>query len=560
MARCTTSAECGWSARLRSRLIAIGAPQPPLANALVHQVRAVSARPWLVLLLLLACFAPRCWMALELPAICPDAVVYFRAAEAFERGDVRAALSDMKLNTFPLVLAGLHRLGMTYEQAGVSWGLMLSSAAVLPLWGWVRRQFDDRVALVACMLYAAQPGLIERSPEIIREPTFWFLFMLGLYASWRAVAERRIGMYLLAGCCLLLAVLTRFEGALLAIPLVGWTIVASLQGTGRARLWWGLAASLAVGPVLLIGLQWIAFPSAEVESLVRIDPLGRVQAWLTSWNAADELAPAVELTGTRRIGAGVWPLVREFLLVVGRGLEPIYVLLLVASFVGWTRLWLRRDMLPLLLVAGSVLLATWIHLWFAREGSSRYVLTAWLVLSPLAALGLLWPQERRALLPNKLAANALAQGALAVVLVSAIAIYGITDAVTSKFEARSAEAQLGRWISRHYGHGHPLAGSLRASSLVAYYAGSRLQELPCSLSDTQFADLMAQLRPEVFLVDLQDVELSQLLEAHGQSWGFEEIDARFLPVSYSGGSRLFIKSSDRALYEPTAMTPTRPAN
>jgi hypothetical protein len=34
------------------------------------------------------------------------------------------------------------------------------------------------VALVACLLYAAHPALIGWSVELIRDPTFWFLFML----------------------------------------------------------------------------------------------------------------------------------------------------------------------------------------------------------------------------------------------------------------------------------------------------------------------------------------------------------------------------------------------
>ena len=89
------------------------------------------------------------------------------------------------------------------------WSLLISSLVVLPLFGWVRRQFDDRVALVACLLYAVQPKLIAWSPEIMRDPTFWFLFTLSIYLLWRAVTEVRPGWFVAAGVAVALACLKR---------------------------------------------------------------------------------------------------------------------------------------------------------------------------------------------------------------------------------------------------------------------------------------------------------------------------------------------------------------
>ncbi len=75
----------------------------------------------------------------------------------------------------------LHRAGLPWETAAKWYGVVLASLAVLPLFGWVRRQFDDVVAVVACLLYAVHPKLIEWSPEAVREPSFWFFFLLALY-------------------------------------------------------------------------------------------------------------------------------------------------------------------------------------------------------------------------------------------------------------------------------------------------------------------------------------------------------------------------------------------
>ena len=100
----------------------------------------------------------------------------------------------------------------------------MGAAVVLPLFGWLRRQFDRRVALAGCFLYAVHGELIRWSPEVLRDPTFWFLFTLGLYLLWRAVTEVRLGLFLSAAAAIVLASATRFEGLLLLVPLAGWSV------------------------------------------------------------------------------------------------------------------------------------------------------------------------------------------------------------------------------------------------------------------------------------------------------------------------------------------------
>ena len=122
---------------------------------------------------------------------CPDATLYIRMAAALDRGDLGGGLEKICFNPFPAILVLLHRAGLEWETAGVWWGVVISSCTALPLWGWIRRQFDRRVALAARFLYAVHPGLIRWSPEVLRDPTFWFLFSLSLYLVWRAVTELR---------------------------------------------------------------------------------------------------------------------------------------------------------------------------------------------------------------------------------------------------------------------------------------------------------------------------------------------------------------------------------
>ena len=129
----------------------------------------------------------------------------------------------------------------------------MSALAVGPLFGWVRRQFSEQVAILACLLYAVHPKLVFYAPLILRDPTFWFLFNLSLYLTWRAVIEIRLWLFLAAGVTLSLAIHTRSEGWLLLGPLVIWAAwrlpaVAGLRG----RLVAGAAICLAVIPLFVV--------------------------------------------------------------------------------------------------------------------------------------------------------------------------------------------------------------------------------------------------------------------------------------------------------------------
>ena len=230
-----------------------------LITAQPEQLRLPPAR-WLLLLLVLLCLAPRAVVALRTPSICIDGAVYVNSARALEAGNFHVALMEGAINLYPVILMLLHRLGLEWEVAGALWGVTISSLVVLPLWGWVRRQFDDRVALVACLLYVVHPKFIIESPEVMRDPTFWFLFTLAIYCMWRAVTEVRYGYFIATGAAITLASFTRVEGLFLLVLLAMWTFWRWLAlRTGRRKLLVGATLCVLVFPslLMLINVAWL---------------------------------------------------------------------------------------------------------------------------------------------------------------------------------------------------------------------------------------------------------------------------------------------------------------
>jgi 4-amino-4-deoxy-L-arabinose transferase-like glycosyltransferase len=240
-----------------------------------------AARPALLLGLLLICLAPRALMAVKLDVLAPDAAYYIEIATHLEHGEFEAAFRGLHFNVYPIALMLLHRAGLEWELAGKLLSLTMSVLVVLPLFGLLRRQFNDQIATVACLLYAAHPTFIEWSPAAIRDPMFWFLLTFTLCYLWRAVTEVRLSLFLAAGLGLALAIHVRSEGWLLFIPLVlwlGWRWLALTRA--RSRLTAGAVLCIALIPSLLATVNLTLLRDSPHWELGRFKHLNMIRGWL----------------------------------------------------------------------------------------------------------------------------------------------------------------------------------------------------------------------------------------------------------------------------------------
>ena len=305
-----------------------------------------------LLLLLLACLVPRALMAWKMGGICPDAVVYIQVAESFDKGLLHNA-HQFGLNLFPAILMLLHRSGLDWELAGKLWNVAVSCLTVLPLYGWARRQFDNRVALAAGCLYALHSELIRWSPEGIRDPTFWFFMALSMYLLWRAVAEARLPFFLLAGLAMAMAAMTRSEGLFLLLPLLLWSFRRGNRthhaprdgmhhaerdeyvGALRRRLLLGAMLAVGVFPALLLlaSLFWfrghaLGNWSAPIRSLLSKH---WIRAGLARPSAQDQAAGTLSGTmyswsGSVATGMRWTEMVDLFTAAMFKGMTPLFVL------------------------------------------------------------------------------------------------------------------------------------------------------------------------------------------------------------------------------------------
>jgi hypothetical protein len=463
--------------------------------------RRYPARTWWLVGLLLLCLTARLLMIPRLGSVCPDGVFYIHLAEALEAGRYHEGFQGMNLNIYPLVLAGLHRLGIDWVAAGMMWGITLSTLAVLPLFGWVRRQFNDALALTAGIIYAAHPVFIQWAGELIRDPTFWFFFILTLYLFWRAATEVRWCWFIGAGLSLCLAVLTRFEGFLLLIPVVLWAFWrwrGLIHRADRRRLAGGTLLTVSIFPLLILAVNLVWLQRSHTWLFSRMEPLGLVQYW---WHGITE--PAKPLPGTPpdiQMGVPLARMVRIFVPNLVKGLSPLFALLVLGGMIKWRKIWFRSDHQALFVTTLVMFAAAWIHAWSAHESCERYFLPVVLMGTPFVALPLealgRWLQGRASRFIRRPAAYRLA-GMLPVLVLGAV---GLATALSGPYARRAAEVDLARWIRRELGPETTLFGSGGVTPVIGFYAQLPWTVLEREMDDPKVIAEVVRLNPGVILL------------------------------------------------------------
>lgn len=455
-----------------------------------------TAWKWIALLML-AAFVPRLLMAFLIPTLCVDGVGYVATAEAIERGEQGLIGPLYRLNTYPLILAGLHQLGFSWETAGKFWGVLCSVLLVPALFGWIRREFDDRVAVVACLLYAAHADLIEWSPETLRDPTFWLLFTWTLYFLDRAIVEVRVRHFLIVGLLLPAAELTRFEGSFLLIPLLGWTCLRyRYLKSGRARLLAGTACALLSAPLLLVVVNALWLKQVTWTDLVYSEPLKRLSSLTQTLSFAATGAEAPSADAVVRASPLSGEVVWQAFHVVQRGLNPLFALLVLAGLIVYRKRFFRADQVPLLLYTAAVWGGIWIHQWHCDGASSRYTLTLALLGMRPAAWAILRLSEAAAIRFTTFPARRWSPA-----FIAAFMLIGCCDALSTQYRSRELKAEIGRWIRRTYGENRCVAGDDPQLSIVSYYAAGRAQFVSTLVEEESLTQTLQAAHPDFVVLD-----------------------------------------------------------
>lgn len=448
----------------------------------------------------------------------PDGITYLHVADLLWQGNLEEGFSNFGVNTFLYMLVFFKWLGLDPFSAGVWWNAVMASLAVLPLFGWVRRLFDLRLAIIASLLYAFHPIILSIGSAIMRGPMFWLFFNITIYAAWRAVTEVRLRWFLLAGCGLTLAIHTRSEAWFLLIPILLWTLWRFWFAAGyRIKLVFGTLLLMAIVPgsiavmnwtVLTECPQWGIFRPSHAEQLTSLykDTKEKIEEYRTEDQDDTEPSATEKSTssGTKKATpktssppqsskkkrppkkaeepeappsfakAGL----RRALLRVAKSYSYLYGIFgLIGAFVWRGR---RRFALhAMLLMAVPLFIVVWYRS-CESDVSPRYFLPIVFISFPIIAIGLLWVAQKVNAIFDRIkstgteterASSRKPLYCLIGVLAFTLVVSGFGTVWGSNISEQK-ECELGKWILRTFGPDQRIYCFNRKSRLAAWYANT----------------------------------------------------------------------------------------
>ena len=196
---------------------------------------------WILAALVGLALVLRLWLLRSVPLIETDGVQYVEIARRFRQSGSPFDLLFHPL--YPVGIAALQPLVGDYELAGRLVSALFGTAWLVPAFVLARALLGVPAALLAGLLMAIHPGLVQSSTAVLSEATYTFWIVLGVWAGREALANARPGFVAAAGLCFGLAYLARPEGVIYGAGLLVLTAWVGARGHRlRELVPWGVAA------------------------------------------------------------------------------------------------------------------------------------------------------------------------------------------------------------------------------------------------------------------------------------------------------------------------------
>ena len=389
----------------------------PLAGTMNAKVPEESRLPisyrWLVAILLVAFLLRLGFMLQFTPVISGDGCEYIRMGIEIRDGKPLTGSFDwpetMYGTLFPVLIAGVSKLGFSAEHAAYLLSLLFGTGLVLGAFLLARHVYGTRVGYLAAGLFAVFPIFIGLSGSVFNETIYLTVWLFGIYWSIRALDSFGARDFLLAGMFFGLSTLARPEAFAYPVFIMMATGIVALF----RRISWLKAlrgVGLVFGAWLVLMAPYAAFQHRHTGQYrfegkwnINYTIGNRIDSGMNFWQAGYSIdnrthwvGPLLDSSlyaaytpyphGIRDklvyFGKAIrrnWPLTYEEIVSVDLG-GPIMLLLVVLGLFGteWSLARLRHEfVLTVMAVSIVILLLTAAHV------EHRYVY-------PLAVILLLW--------------------------------------------------------------------------------------------------------------------------------------------------------------------------
>lgn len=450
---------------------------------------------WIVTLLLGLAFGVRLYMVFHTYVITNDGVLYIKVAKLIAKGEIGAALGVYFLNLYPFIVAAFQKVFIDWEFSAQMVSAVFGSLAVIPLYCLIRSLFDRNVALMSSILFIFHPYLVRFSAEVIRDPTFWFFFMMAMWVSWEAISRKKAWLFAATSLLGVVSFLLRTEGIFI-VPLVAlWILLKdwkTFKATYKRRILFFLIL-LFTGPILLSPAilylkgktshwtwtkadRFLIVATADVGMNAIKDDFKKLE--LTPWNDRSQgsveflrLRQFLSLAIKHRIGVVTLEMISKFI----KAMHPLLVILLLLGAVARRRIQYHKEKELFLLSAVAFLLLIILRYattFFPYIGT-RFMMAPAILCLGWVSVGILEIEHRirdTSLIAHSIRAKLAGFRYFQWVLLALIVFALLPEALASQRVDKIPIKKAGIWIREHGPRNPVIIGQNQLAWRVAFYA------------------------------------------------------------------------------------------
>lgn len=211
-----------------------------------------------LLLILVVAFGLRIgFMLFYTPVISGDGCEYVRMGMEIRDHKPVTGIFDwpetMYGSLFPVLIAGVSKLGLSAEAAAYLLALASGMALIVVAYLLVRYVYGDRAALWAALLFALFPLFIGLAGSVFNESIYLTLWLAGVYWTVRALDSFRLKDFLLTGLFWGLATLSRPEAfAYVLFVAAAAVVIGTIRRTRWLQVIGGIVAPLTIWVALMV--------------------------------------------------------------------------------------------------------------------------------------------------------------------------------------------------------------------------------------------------------------------------------------------------------------------
>ncbi len=183
-----------------------------------------------------------------------DGPIYIHQARVVYYGlwDALGTCGDIDYPTvFAILTAAAYSVIGDWSRSAMIVNLFFGTATIIPLYFFLERFVERKTAFLTAFIFAMLPLFVIQSVNVIRDPSYWFFSVLGLYFLSFDTQKRTLYFLIFSSLSFIVATTMRIEGLVFLIGGVIYTLIVFNDRKLQATLCLLVPIALALAGVII---------------------------------------------------------------------------------------------------------------------------------------------------------------------------------------------------------------------------------------------------------------------------------------------------------------------